>query len=251
MRTILPALLLSTALAAAAQYKDVNRTVPLDGNGELVIDTHKGRIEVKTWDRAEVDIQARIEADSWTGSDELVNKTNVGIYVSAGSVRVKTEYPDQRSVHVLWFGGSMPEVNYRVTMPRSAALRIKDHRSEVIVRDLNGSFDLNKHRGDVRLERLAGPVNIKMHRGEVWAGLTNVTGSNRIETHRAQVHLEVPGSSRFNLDAELGRHANIRSDFTLPKEDRRRSRDIRVPVNGGGARLKIKSDRGDFVLRRT
>jgi len=250
MRALLPALLLSTALASAAQYKDVNKTVPLHPKGELVIDSHKGRIEVKTWDRPEVEIQARIQADGWTLNDEVVERTNVTIHVTQGSVRVKSENREDKTVHFFTFGSSTAEVIYKITMPRTAALRIKDHRSDVAVRDLNGAFDLDKHRGEARLERLSGPVTIKTHRADVWAGLMNVSGANRIETHRGQIHLEIPASSRFNIDADLGRHASIRSDFGMPSKDWRRSQQVRIPVNGGGATLRLKSERGDIVLRR-
>lgn len=248
MRSVLLAVLFSVALAAAP--KDVNRTVALDPKGELVLDSHKGRIEVRTWDRAEVEIRARIQSDGWGTDDDTIARTEIVIHVSPGSVRVKTEYPS--FTRTLWFGGSYPEVIYDIKMPRSAGLRIKDHRSEVIVRDLAGSFDLDKHRGEVRLERLEGPVTIKSHRADVRADLVRLSGSNRIETHRGEIELTVPASSRFNLDVDLDRRSNLRSEFPVSRSRDRDGHKFRVPVNGGdGATLRLKSHRGDFVLRRS
>ena len=47
-RAAILALTLSAAVFAA-DYKDVNRTVALNGNGSVEIETHKGSIKVSTW----------------------------------------------------------------------------------------------------------------------------------------------------------------------------------------------------------
>lgn len=62
--------LASIAVLTAADYKDVNRTVSLTPSGSVTIETHKGSIRVTTWDRAEVEIKARIEAEPGTTMDQ-------------------------------------------------------------------------------------------------------------------------------------------------------------------------------------
>ena len=41
----------------------------LNANGAVTVETHKGSIQVTTWDRAEVEIQARIQAEAGTSMD--------------------------------------------------------------------------------------------------------------------------------------------------------------------------------------
>ena len=67
-RIAILALALSAAVFAA-DCKDVNRTVTLRGNGSVEIETHKGSIRVSVWDRQEVEIQARIEAEQGSPMD--------------------------------------------------------------------------------------------------------------------------------------------------------------------------------------
>src|SRR5450631_1236932 len=58
-----------SSAAFGADTKDVNKTVALSRNGFVSIETHKGSIRVTTWDRQDVEIQARIEQEPGTTMD--------------------------------------------------------------------------------------------------------------------------------------------------------------------------------------
>src|SRR5437762_12811488 len=55
------AILMVAAAASASAERRVHKSVPIDLNGSLSIDTHNGSITVNTWHQATVDICARIE----------------------------------------------------------------------------------------------------------------------------------------------------------------------------------------------
>ena len=56
------ALALSIAAGAqASDIKEVHKTLALDKDGRVSIHTYKGSVTVTTWDRPEVQIDARIE----------------------------------------------------------------------------------------------------------------------------------------------------------------------------------------------
>src|SRR5437016_2813377 len=137
------ALITLTALEAA-DSKDVNKTVPLSQTGAVTIETHKGSVHVTTWDRPEVDIKARIEAESGTTMDRRrFDATDVRIDASSDAVHIRTQYPD-------WCcnfndEGNNPEVRYTIQMPRTARLTIHDHRSETDVADLRAPLDITTH----------------------------------------------------------------------------------------------------------
>ena len=88
-----PAAILALACSAAisaADYKDVDRTLPLPANGFLEIETHKGSLHVTTWDRQDVEIHARIEAEPGTLMDRRrFDGTDVHIDSTADSVHIK------------------------------------------------------------------------------------------------------------------------------------------------------------------
>src|SRR3954467_13960522 len=94
MRTALLTILLSIGLQAA-DYKDVDKTSALSANGSVTITTHKGSIHVSTWDRPEIEMKARIEAESGEAMDRrLFDATEVTFDSSPNSVHIRTRYPD-------------------------------------------------------------------------------------------------------------------------------------------------------------
>src|SRR4051794_5654500 len=95
MRTLLLALALS-ALVQAADSREVNKSARLNENGSVTINNHKGSIEVSTWDRPEVEMRARIEAEPgmFSSSRRLFDATEVQFDASSNSVQIRTKYPD-------------------------------------------------------------------------------------------------------------------------------------------------------------
>lgn len=227
--------LASIAAVTAADYKDVNRTVPLTQTGSVSIETHKGSIQVTTWDRAEVEIRARIQPEPGTTMDQRrFEGTDVRIVSSPDSLDIRTEYPEFN-----WCcdndDGANPEVRYTIQMPRTGRLTIRDHRSETVISDLQGALDIDTHRGTVRVHRLAGSLQLTTHRGDVQVEFAKLTGNVSIDTHRGTIELAMPRSSRFDVRTDLGKHASLNTDF--PR------------ANSGGPIVDLKTYRGSIRLR--
>jgi len=235
----------------AADIKDVNRTVALSANGVVDVETHKGSIKVSTWDRQEVEIQARIEAEPGTSMDRRrFDGTDVQIDSSADSVRIKTHYPDFNWC-CTFDNGTNPEVRYTIRMPKSARLAIRDHRSDTEVTGLQGRLDLTTHRGTVHVRGLSGPLHLDTHRGEINVEFASFAANSSIKTYRGTVELSMPASSRFDLQSDLGRHGAIDTDFAVMTHTiRRRGESIQGAVNGGGPSLRIETYRGEIRLRK-
>lgn len=236
----------------AAEYKDVNRNAPLNANGSVTIDTLKGSIHVSTWDRSEIDIKARIEAEADSAADhKRFEATEVSIDAGSDSVRIKTRYPDWNGgVFCCWDSGSNPQVHYTIQMPRSARLTIHDHRSETEIADLAGALSIDTHRGSVHARRLSGPVEIQTHRGDIALEFRSFTGRAVIENYRGSVEVSLPRNTGFELHTNVDRHASFDSDFPIvTRSVSRRSMSIDGPVNGGGPVLKLITSRGQIRLR--
>lgn len=125
----------------AADYKDVNRTVALNPTGAVTIATHKGSINVTTWDRPEADIKARIEAEPGESIDRRgFDGTDVVIESAPDAVRIRTQYPEFTLCCSL-DNGNNPEVKYTIQMPRTGRLTIHDHRSQTEITDLSVALD--------------------------------------------------------------------------------------------------------------
>jgi hypothetical protein len=237
------------AALEAADYKDVNKTVSLHPNGAVTLENHKGWIHVTTWDRAEVEIQARIQAEEGNSMDRRrFEGTEVRIDSSPDAVHIQTIYPDYNSC-CSSDDGNNPEVRYTVRIPRTGRLTIRDHRSETQIADLGGALDIDTHRGTVKVERLSGPLQLTTHRGDITIGFASFNGNSSIDTHSGTIELSLPKSSRFNVQTDLGKHATVDSDFPVViRSANRQGESMQGSVNGGGPTLDIKTYRGSVRL---
>jgi hypothetical protein len=245
-------LLVAVVSGLLAQSKEFQKTVPLEANGRVSIDTYKGEIRVSAWDRAEVEIVARIEDDGnfGLGADrDAVNNTNIDVLATSGTVRIRTDYSRVRNGPVCFGSCSNPLVRYQIRMPRAAHLEIKDYKSITEVDGMRAGLTIDTYKGEVRIRNLQGPLRAKTYKGDIRATL-NAPGNSRVETYRGEIELTLPKSAAFTLRADMGRRADLISDFPAPSRMRRdREQEIRSTVNGGGPELVLKSERGNVRLR--
>ena len=253
----------SSQLAAAQLSREIKKTIPLDADGRLVVDTYKGSITITTWDRAEVDISARIEADKSTwesrrDEEEKVRDTEVRIEGSGREVRLKTDYTrlkrQRRSFWNIFDGdtGPLPFVHYTIKMPRRASLKIKDYKSETSVADVKSDISLYTYKGKARLVRVEGSVEVETYKGDVRVDYTALGKSNRFETFKGEIDIAVPRNAGFELEADLSRRGSLRSDFDVEERyrwRRDRSKEYRASVNGGGPLLRLETYKGTYRLR--
>src|SRR3990172_6086360 len=112
-----------TTAVISQESREVHKSGPFSNNGRLFVDTYKGTLEITTWDKAEIDIVARIETEgSGRRSREDVQNTEVRIVLSENSARVKTDYDRLRRhnsfLGFLEFGSNeLPLVHYKIRVP--------------------------------------------------------------------------------------------------------------------------------------
>src|SRR5262245_9368329 len=124
----LAALALSVAAGAqASDIKEVHKTLALDRDGRVSVHTYKGSVTVTTWDRPEVQVDARIEPGSDDREDrEKVQWTEVRISGGGSSARIHSDYDDvkRHSRGFLglfdWDSGTLPLIHYQIHMPATA-----------------------------------------------------------------------------------------------------------------------------------
>jgi hypothetical protein len=236
------------ALPAAATEKRIHKTLALSPTGSVSIDTHNGSISVTTWNQATVDVQARIEPGDFA-SDDDVNRTDVRVTGSEGSVRVESDYSDVPT-HFVLFGmtRSLPLVHYTISMPATARLDIDTHNSRVRVSGLRNDVRINSHNGDIEIADLDGAATIETHNGDVRIGYSRFAKSSRVETHNGGIDIGMPAQSRFHVNAS-GHHLGMSSDFPMSVSSMRDSRYV-GDVNGGGPELRISTHNGTLKLRK-
>ena len=256
MRTkhvVLAALFLFTATAASAlTERRVQKTLNLDPTGRLSVNTHNGSITINTWNRASVEIEARIDPGE-SDYQEDVDAVEVRISGGGSSVRIETNYdkvPYRTSSW--WFGGNnrtLPPVHYTISAPATAVVDIDDHNASVRVTGLSGDLKVSSHNGRVDIENHSGGADITAHNGAIRLEYARFAKAAEIETHNGSIDVRLPSDARFNVDAR-GHHLGVDSDF--PVTTREYGRDAYTGnVNGGGALLRISTHNGSVRLRRS
>lgn len=256
--SLLPGLILAASLSAQ-ETKEIRRDLPLAADGRVAIETYKGAVTVTGWDQQRVEVLASIEPD---GSDdpsqpEKVRLTEVRIESSGNEVRIKSDYDAVKEKQRWWkFDdgdyGTLPLVRYTVRMPRGAALRLKDHKSRIDVRGLQGELDLDSYKGIVELADVPG-VRLKTYKGEVTVRFDRFERDSSLETYKGEITLELPARAGFDLDADTGKKGDLDSDFEIGMRASARHDDdhgYHGKVNGGGPELRLETYKGSFRIRR-
>lgn len=242
---------LAPSLAVDQDIKEVRKTVPLDRDGRVAINTYKGSVSVRSWDNPQVEIYARVEPDG-SGSrwKEKIEDTEIRIDVSAGSVRIESDYEKvKRRSSRFWdlFDGTLPLVHYTVKMPRSARLSIKDYKSKTAVADLRSEVEIDTYKGTVALWGLDGALSLKTYKGDARVQFVNLAGRSRFDTYKGEIEISLPKDKGFDLETDVGRRGSLDSDFqvSIPA-----GKGFRGSVNGGGPAIHLKTYKGKLRLRR-
>jgi hypothetical protein len=246
------ALVVGFASLALAETKTIDRTLPLSATGTVVLEAHNGSIQVRTWDRPEVEIHVRIDWIGASASSYRVRATTVDIDGSADRVLIRWNAPDRYgwSLWSLFEDGIGPEVRYSITAPRNARLEIQDHNADAEIRDVNGAVRIGTHNGSVRAANLAGPLELSMHNGWARVDFASFSRDSRIVTHNGSVELALPATSTFTFNSR-GHHVRVDSDFPLARQASyyERRGDSSGSINGGGPILEVVTHNGSVRLR--
>jgi hypothetical protein len=269
MSWLLIAALACTPAPLAAQSKLFEQTVPLGAGGSLSLHATKGSVRMSGWDRSDVDIRARIEADSRASGDyaqRSVDATSVDVTASGGQVTIRSNYDNVPSEG--WTESRrLPAIHYEIRAPRRLNLRLDIDRSDTTLAgfegrivldidrsvldasDLTGELHATIDRGQTsRLVRVGGAVTIDSDRTHLMVDLARLESASSLEIDRGDADVTLASGIGLTLETRLTRRANFQTDLPITVQEW----DGRGPsgsINGGGPRLAIEADRGRVRLR--
>lgn len=262
-------LLVALTLPAAGQTREFRQSVPFQPGSELVFDTDKGSVTLTGWDRSEVAVSARIEADEREDADyarRAVDAARIEMTGGGQRLSIRSNFDNVPEKGGRWNYRQLPHIHYQIQAPRSLILRLTADRSRVSLhgftgrfhvqtdrspldaRDLSGDLDIRIDRGEIRLDALRGSLNLNTDRTNTRIVGFAIEGDSRLEVSRGKVDMSVPGAQRLSVSARTGRRFTFSSEF--PLASRAVNDRIEGPINGGGPRLSVDGDRSDVRLRR-
>lgn len=249
---------LLAASAAAGQSREFRKTLPLDATGRLSIDNYKGSITIATSTASEASIEARIEPDPDGDAEDQAKKvaqTEIRVRGGGSSVEVETNYSELgRSGFLGLSEGTRPLVHYTIRMPATARLEIDDYKSSIRIDGLHAALRIETYKGIVAVAGQDGAVDVKTYKGDVTVSYARFSGPARFDTYKGDVAVRLPGSSEFEIDADMGRRGDFSSDFALAVEHRGQRDDdggsVRGSVGAGGPTLSFETHKGRLTLRK-
>lgn len=222
------------------------RAVPVKLSGRSIsIDGQRnGGIRVIGWDGDSVRVSARIQAQAPT--DAIAKAMLPRIHVITDGRGVRAEGPDmEREDDTGW------SVSYVAYVPRRFDLDLEAHNGSLDVsgvsgkldlRTVNGSLAVSEIGGDVRANTRNGSLNVRLS-GKAWDG-----AGLDAETRNGPVRLSVPES--YSASLEVGTvNGPIRTDIPVTVSGRI-SRELNVPLGGGGKPIRVHTTNGPVTISR-
>lgn len=171
------------------------QTVPLAPGGTVAVENPRGSIEIRGWEREEVEIVA------WRSGGRGRGQAGSGpdIRVDAGEDSVKI------SPHPGPGDAESPGIDFFLRVPRS--VNIKDAVSgegEVRISDLFGQVVLDAEEGDVTVENFSGSLDLSVLNGDVRAEILDLRGEDviKINVKEGDITLGLQAGARLRIEAE-------------------------------------------------
>jgi hypothetical protein len=226
----------------ACEVRDVparlsGRAIEIDGR-------QNGSIRVQGWDGDQVKVTARLQANAESDADAQALLKDVRI--SSDGRRISADGPEYRRGDRSGWSAS-----YVVMVPRRFDLTLDATNGSLAVDGVTGKLDLSTTNGSVRLSDIGGDVHARTQNGSLNVQLTgrswNGEGLDAV-TQNGSVRLAVPESYTATLETGTV-NGRINTDIPITVQGRI-SRQLSVPLNGGGRTIRAVTTNGSVSISR-
>lgn len=225
------------------------QTYPLSPNGTVSVSNINGAIEITTWDRNEV----KLEAVKTATSKELLSEVELSIESSPGSFSVATEHRKGPRDGRSWKDYGRMTVAFKLVVPRGAVLdEIETVNGSVTISDAANKVRASVVNGNLRAFNLRGSAELSSVNGSVEATFDELPPSARIEaeTVNGSATVTIPGDANATVKAETV-NGRIMNDFGLPvRKGEYVGRDLYGRIGSGEAKIDLSSVNGVLALKR-
>jgi DUF4097 and DUF4098 domain-containing protein YvlB len=261
-RIAVPALALAACevnLATEGLTASETRTFDISGRPDVVLDTFDGAIEIRSWDRPQVEVEIEKRAMEQSLLDEMKIETEQ----QGNRIVLKVTGPRRAEFTGVTVGVNIsPQARLRVALPRQSDIEAKSGDGSIAIEDVSGRVVLTTADGSVRAARVAGDMRVRSGDGSI--RMQHVEGALDLETNDGSIGLEAKptalrahtGDGAIRLQVEPD--AAMQSDWelrtgdgsvtlTLPSEF---SAELDAESADGAVRAShpaLKSDRPDDV----
>jgi hypothetical protein len=258
------------------QPENFQRTFPLNPGGTLRVENYKGTIHVTGSSSNEVlvSVVKRFEGGSDSERKWWMENVKINFSNSSGLVEVKVDYPSQSwncwrcwEEHENYHTAVDLEIQVPVTTnlnldgykpdirisSLNGDIRIKSYKAPMTIESTTGSIDISTYKDSIRLRNVSarGTLNVHSYKADIDIDARSLEGTAALETNKGAIVLRLPANTGLEVDFQGGRRSSFRSDFPFAiQASSRYQRDARGTINGGGAHLVLRTERGSVTLEK-
>lgn len=263
-------LLSQMASAQEQQPEHFQKSFTVSHGAALNVENYKGTIHVAASDgnQVVVDVQKRFEGDDsdrkWWMENVKVNFSN-----DPTNVKVKVEYPTQNCTFCFQFHEYTAAVELEIRVPRQVNLMldgykpdlkisgvqgdiaIKSYKAPMLIEGTTGAIRIDTYKDTIKLQdvRIRGSLAIKSYKADAEVNARELGETADLENEKGSITIRVPGDAGLDVDYSGGRRSSFHSDFSLAMATGSSS-DVHGTVNGGGAKLKLRTVKGSVLLEK-
>ncbi|MBN2007941.1 DUF4097 family beta strand repeat protein [candidate division KSB1 bacterium] len=245
----------SLSLANAVTITDTyHKTVDFTNNGDVSVRSTNGKIEVTSWNRSDVEINAeiKVKAGSHRKAEKLLERVEMIVERSGDQLRIDADYPKKSNTGFLdWIFGDNANVtiNYTIKVPEETNLNLKSVNGRVMVEDVNGNAELSTVNGGIDAEALKGSVDAHTVNGAVKIKVKSLDRRDNImlKTTNGSVKLGLPENVSADVEASTV-NGSIRTDFPLTIQGKYARHHLDGEINGGGGKIKLSTVNGSINI---
>lgn len=233
---------------------------------EVDLSTFDGAIEIRPWDRSEVDVIVEKRGSSKESLDDLI------VDASQDGNRVSVQVKSKRQHLGGWHFGPSPNAKLIVSVPASAEIEARSGDGSIDIERVKGRVRLSSGDGSIRARELDGDVDVHTGDGSItldgaFAGLKASTGDGSVRitalrgtgnagdwtvtTGDGSITLEIPNAFDAELDAHTGDGRVHLEDVEVARVSEMRRNELKGRIGAGGRVLKLRTGDGSITIRRS
>jgi hypothetical protein len=217
------------------------RSYPLTPDGEFQIVGGAGSVDVRGGDGTTVDVTAERVAVAATESSasELVSRIKIREDVTSEKVVLQSVGLEGLVI------GVEVMINYHVTVPRGAKVRVRTASGAITVADVKGSVVLSSASGEVTGTNMGGGVDARVVSGRLSMNLAAI-GENPVDLRSVsgELSLTLPADARGILTITSVSGAVKLDDLKTEPIGEQTRRRQRLRLNDGGTPIEINTVSG-------
>jgi DUF4097 and DUF4098 domain-containing protein YvlB len=244
---------------------------PVLSDARIVVRNGRGDITVHSSDEGQVRVDGKKSVNAWSESDAEHLASAVSVEIAKNGDAYEIRPVNTRS------GDSRVSLDMDISVPKKAALTVRNERGDVSVSDMDKPVAVNTANGDVEVRDTAGDVKVDTQRGNV--KVSDTKGNVRVGGRGGEVNvsgasgaLTVDGEFRGPVRADKvakGVHfVSHRTDLTIsqlsghmeaspghleiadaPGNLTLRANSDDISIENAGGKLKVENRNGNIEVR--